>query len=119
MKIISVADLIKYRLKTESLVERGEEVHLPTQYGDFHMVPFRQKSNGLDHVALIKGEWKEDEPILVRVHSSCVTGDIFGSLRCECGEQLHKSLEMIEKEGKGVLVYLNQGNRFDGKSFCL
>lgn len=111
MKIISVADLIKYRLKTESLVERGEEVHLPTQYGDFHMVPFRQKSNGLDHVALIKGEWKEDEPILVRVHSSCVTGDIFGSLRCECGEQLHKSLEMIEKEGKGVLVYLNQEGR--------
>ncbi|HHV86692.1 MAG TPA: bifunctional 3,4-dihydroxy-2-butanone-4-phosphate synthase/GTP cyclohydrolase II [Petrimonas sp.] len=111
LKIISVADLIKYRLKTESLVNRGEEVHLPTQYGNFHMVPFRQKSNGLDHVALIKGEWQKDEPILVRVHSSCVTGDIFGSMRCECGEQLHKAMQMIEKEGKGVLVYLNQEGR--------
>ena len=111
LKIISVADLIKYRLRTESLVNRGEEVHLPTQYGDFHMVPFRQKSNGLDHVALIKGEWHKDEPILVRVHSSCITGDIFGSMRCECGEQLHKAMQMIEKEGKGVLVYLNQEGR--------
>lgn len=111
LKIISVADLIKYRLRTESLVNRGEEVHLPTQYGDFHMVPFRQKSNGLDHVALIKGEWRKDEPILVRVHSSCTTGDIFGSMRCECGEQLHKAMQMIEKEGKGVLVYLNQEGR--------
>ncbi len=111
LKIISVADLIKYRLKTESLVIRGEEVHLPTEYGDFHMVPFRQKSNGLDHVALTKGEWNEDEPILVRVHSSCVTGDIFGSMRCECGEQLHKAMQMIEKEGKGVIVYLNQEGR--------
>lgn len=111
LKIISVAELIKYRLRTESLVNRGEEVHLPTQYGDFHMVPFRQKSNGLDHVALIKGEWHKDEPILVRVHSSCITGDIFGSMRCECGEQLHKAMQMIEKEGKGVLVYLNQEGR--------
>ncbi|CAK7054393.1 MAG: bifunctional 3,4-dihydroxy-2-butanone-4-phosphate synthase/GTP cyclohydrolase II [Petrimonas sp.] len=111
LKIISVADLIKYRLRTESLVNRGEEVHLPTQYGEFHMVPFRQKSNGLDHVALIKGEWHKDEPILVRVHSSCITGDIFGSMRCECGEQLHKAMQMIEKEGKGVLVYLNQEGR--------
>ncbi len=111
LKIISVAELIKYRLKTESLVTRGEEVHLPTEYGDFHMVPFRQKSNGLDHVALIKGEWHENEPILVRVHSSCVTGDIFGSMRCECGEQLRKAMQMIEKEGKGVLVYLNQEGR--------
>ncbi|HHT28728.1 MULTISPECIES: bifunctional 3,4-dihydroxy-2-butanone-4-phosphate synthase/GTP cyclohydrolase II [Petrimonas] len=111
LKIISVADLIKYRLKTESLVDRGEEVHLPTLYGDFHMVPFRQKSNGLDHVAIIKGEWQKDEPILVRVHSSCATGDIFGSMRCECGEQLHKALQMIEQEGKGVLVYLNQEGR--------
>lgn len=111
LKIVSVADLIKYRLKTESLVIRGEEVHLPTEYGDFHMVPFRQKSNGMDHVALIKGEWHEGEPILVRVHSSCVTGDIFGSMRCECGEQLHKAMQMIEKEGKGVLVYLNQEGR--------
>lgn len=111
MKIISVADLIKFRLKTESLVNRGEEVHLPTRYGDFQMVPFRQISNGLDHVALIKGEWNEDEPILVRVHSSCVTGDIFGSMRCECGEQLHESMRKIEKEGRGVLVYLNQEGR--------
>ncbi len=111
LKIVSVADLIKYRLKTESLVIRGEEVHLPTEYGDFHMVPFRQKSNGMDHVALIKGEWHESEPILVRVHSSCVTGDIFGSMRCECGEQLHRAMQMIEKEGKGVLVYLNQEGR--------
>ncbi len=111
LTIVSVADLIKYRLKTESLVIRGEEVHLPTEYGDFHMVPFRQKSNGMDHVALIKGEWHESEPILVRVHSSCVTGDIFGSMRCECGEQLHRAMQMIEKEGKGVLVYLNQEGR--------
>ena len=111
LKIISVADLIKYRLRTESLVNRGEEVHLPTRYGEFHMVPFRQKSNGLDHVALIKGEWHKEEPILVRVHSSCTTGDIFGSMRCECGEQLHKAMQMIEKEGKGVLVYLNQEGR--------
>ncbi|MDO5523768.1 MAG: bifunctional 3,4-dihydroxy-2-butanone-4-phosphate synthase/GTP cyclohydrolase II [Bacteroidia bacterium] len=111
LKIVSVADLIKYRLRTESLVIRGEEVHLPTQYGEFHMVPFRQKSNGLDHVALIKGEWHENEPILVRVHSSCVTGDIFGSMRCECGEQLHSAMQMIEKEGKGILIYLNQEGR--------
>lgn len=111
LKIVSVADLIKYRLRTESLVNRGEEVHLPTRYGDFHMLPFRQKSNGLDHVALTKGEWNKDEPILVRVHSSCITGDIFGSMRCECGEQLHKAMQMIEKEGKGVLVYLNQEGR--------
>ncbi len=111
LKIISVAELIRYRLRTESLVEVGEEVRLPTQYGDFRMIPFRQKSNGQDHVALIKGEWKEGEPILVRVHSSCVTGDIFGSLRCECGEQLHQSMLKIEKEGKGVVVYLNQEGR--------
>ncbi len=111
MKIISVAALIKYRLETESLIKRGEEVHLPTRYGDFKMVPYIQKSNGFEHVALIRGTWEENEPILVRVHSSCVTGDIFGSLRCECGEQLHKALEMIDKEGKGVLVYLNQEGR--------
>lgn len=111
MKIISVAELIRYRLKTDSLVERGEEVHLPTQYGDFKMIPFRQKSNGMEHVALIKGEWKEDEPVLARVHSSCVTGDIFGSMRCECGEQLKKALQLIEKEGKGAVVYLNQEGR--------
>lgn len=111
LKIISVADLIRYRLRTESLVDRGEQITLPTQYGEFKMVPFRQKSNGLDHVALIKGEWKEDEPILVRVHSSCVTGDIFGSMRCECGEQLHESMKMIDEKGQGVIVYLNQEGR--------
>ncbi len=111
LKIVSVADLIKFRLRTESLIERGEAVHLPTQYGDFKMIPFLQTSTGQEHVALIKGEWQEDEAILVRVHSSCVTGDIFGSMRCECGEQLHKALQLIEKEGKGVLVYLNQEGR--------
>ncbi|MDO5571208.1 MAG: bifunctional 3,4-dihydroxy-2-butanone-4-phosphate synthase/GTP cyclohydrolase II [Bacteroidales bacterium] len=111
MKIISVADLIKYRLKEESIVEQGEEVHLPTHYGDFKIIPFRQKSNGLEHVALIKGQWDENEPILVRVHSSCATGDIFGSMRCECGEQLHKAMETIDKEGKGVIVYMNQEGR--------
>lgn len=111
LKIVSVADLIKYRLQTESLIERGEAVHLPTQYGDFKMIPFLQKATGQEHVALIKGEWHDDEPLLVRVHSSCVTGDIFGSMRCECGEQLHKALQMIEEEGKGVLVYLNQEGR--------
>lgn len=113
LKLISVADLIKYRLKTESesAIERGYEVQMPTAYGDFHLIPFKQKSNGLEHIALIKGEWKTDEPILVRVHSSCATGDIFGSKRCECGEQLHKSMEMIQKEGKGVIVYLNQEGR--------
>ena len=111
LKIISVADLIKYRMKEESLVERGEEVFMPTQYGEFKLIPFRQKSNGMEHVALIKGEWTEEEPILVRVHSSCMTGDIFGSMRCECGEQLHKAMQAIEKEGKGVIVYMNQEGR--------
>jgi 3,4-dihydroxy 2-butanone 4-phosphate synthase/GTP cyclohydrolase II len=111
MKIVSVADLIKYRLKTESLIERGEAVKLPTRYGDFTMIPFLQKATGEEHVALIKGEWEDDEPLLVRVHSSCMTGDTFGSLRCECGEQLHKALELIEKEGKGVLLYLHQEGR--------
>lgn len=111
LKIVSVADLIKYRLKSESLIERGVSVHLPTAYGDFRMVAFQQISTGQEHVALIKGEWKDDEPLLVRVHSSCMTGDIFGSMRCECGDQLHKALQLIEKEGKGVLVYLNQEGR--------
>ena len=111
LRIVSVADLIKYRLRTESLIERGEAVKLPTEYGDFKMVPFLQKATGQEHVALIKGEWVEDDPVLVRVHSSCITGDIFGSMRCECGEQLHKALKLIEKEGKGVLVYLNQEGR--------
>jgi len=111
LKIITIKDLIAYRLKTESLVEMGEKVKMPTQYGDFKLIPFRQISNGLEHVALIKGEWNEDEAILVRVHSSCVTGDIFGSMRCECGDQLHKAMQLIEKEGRGVLVYMNQEGR--------
>ncbi|MBQ2026137.1 MAG: bifunctional 3,4-dihydroxy-2-butanone-4-phosphate synthase/GTP cyclohydrolase II [Paludibacteraceae bacterium] len=111
IKIIAIRDLISYRLQKESIVEKGETAHLPTKYGDFKIIPFRQLSNGLEHVALVKGEWKEDEPILVRVHSSCVTGDIFGSLRCECGDQLHKAMEMVEKEGKGVIIYLIQEGR--------
>ena len=111
IKIISIHDLIAYRLQTESLVEKGVEVNMPTQYGHFHLIPFRQKSTGQEHIALIKGELNKDEPILVRVHSSCITGDIFGSLRCECGEQLHKAMRMIEKEGRGVVVYLNQEGR--------
>ncbi|NDV47339.1 bifunctional 3,4-dihydroxy-2-butanone-4-phosphate synthase/GTP cyclohydrolase II [Paludibacter sp. 221] len=112
LKIISIEDLIAYRLKNESLIiEEGEKVDMPTAYGHFKLIPFRQLSNGKEHVALIKGEWKDDEPILVRVHSSCMTGDIFGSCRCECGEQLHKAMEMIEKEGKGVIVYMNQEGR--------
>lgn len=111
MKIISIKDLIAYRLNYESLVEKGELVNMPTQYGQFKLIPFRQKSNGLEHIALIKGEWEKDEPVLVRMHSSCATGDIFGSMRCECGEQLHKAMEIIEKEGKGAIVYLNQEGR--------
>ena len=111
LKIISIKDLIEYRLKKESIVEVGEEVDMPTEHGHFRLIPFRQKSNGLEHIALIKGEWTEDEPILVRVHSSCMTGDIFGSMRCDCGEQLHKAMQMIEKEGKGAIVYLNQEGR--------
>ena len=111
LKIVTIKDLIAYRLKTESLVEMGEKVNMPTKYGNFKLIPFRQISNGLEHVALIKGEWEADESILVRVHSSCITGDIFGSLRCECGDQLHKAMQLIEKEGKGVVVYMNQEGR--------
>ena len=111
LKIISIRDLIAYRLQKESLIEVGSRVDMPTRYGHFQLIPFRQKSNGLEHMALIKGEWAEDEPVLVRVHSSCATGDILGSLRCDCGEQLHKSLQMIEKEGKGVVVYMQQDGR--------
>ena len=111
LKIITIKDLIAYRLKEESLIERGEEVSMPTEYGDFRLIPYRQKSNGLEHVALFKGDWKPGEPLLVRVHSSCVTGDIFGSCRCDCGAQLHKSMELIEKEGKGLVLYLNQEGR--------
>ena len=111
LHIISIRDLIAYRLQNECLVEQGEEVDMPTAHGHFRLIPFRQKSNRLEHVALIKGTWEPDEPILVRVHSSCVTGDIFGSERCDCGEQLHKAMELIEKEGKGVVLYLNQEGR--------
>ncbi len=111
LKIICIADIIKYRLQTESLVDMGDRVFLPTEYGNFDVIPFRQHCNGLEHVALIKGEWKPDEPVLVRVHSSCATGDIFGSKKCDCGTQLHESMKMIEKEGKGVLLYLNQEGR--------
>ena len=111
LKIISIKDLIAYRLKRETLVEVGNTVDMPTKYGHFKLIPFRQTSNGLEHFALVKGEWKDNEPILVRVHSSCATGDILGSCRCDCGEQLHKAMEMIDKEGKGVLVYMQQEGR--------
>ena len=111
MKLISIRDLIAYRLRMESLVEKGEEVNLPTAYGHFHLIPFRQKSNGLEHIAIIKGDVRTDDPVLVRVHSSCATGDIFGSLRCDCGEQLHQALRMIDKEGRGAVIYLLQEGR--------
>ena len=111
LKIISIRDLIKYRLQQESLVEKGEEVDMPTEHGHFRLIPFKQTATGHEHVALIKGEWEENEPILVRVHSSCITGDIFGSQRCDCGSQLHKAMELIEAAGKGVVVYLNQEGR--------
>jgi 3,4-dihydroxy 2-butanone 4-phosphate synthase/GTP cyclohydrolase II len=111
LKIVTIKDLISFLFQSESLIERGEEVILPTQFGDFSIIPFRQKSNGAEHVALIKGKWEVNEPVLVRVHSSCMTGDIFGSRRCECGDQLHKSMEIIEKAGKGVIVYMMQEGR--------
>lgn len=111
MKIISIKDMIAYRLQRESLIEVGNVVDMPTKYGHFKLIPFRQKSNGLEHMALVKGEWQEDEPILVRVHSSCATGDILGSKRCDCGDQLHRAMQMIEEEGKGVLVYMQQEGR--------
>ena len=111
MKLIQIKDLIAYRLQRESLVEKGVEADMPTAYGHFRIIHFRQKSNGLEHVALVKGEWKKDEPVLVRMHSSCATGDIFASKRCDCGEQLHKSMQLIEKEGKGAVVYLIQEGR--------
>ena len=132
LKIITIKDLIAYRLEKESLlsgvglcsvspkdglsgeaglIERGETVFLPTQYGEFMLTPFRDLTTGLEHVALTKGEWKTDEPVLCRVHSSCATGDIFGSMRCECGEQLHKAMQMIEAEGRGIIVYMNQEGR--------
>jgi 3,4-dihydroxy 2-butanone 4-phosphate synthase/GTP cyclohydrolase II len=111
LKIVSIKALIEYRLQRESLVERGVTAYLPTAYGTFEITPFRQISNNLEHVVISKGKWEHDEPVLVRVHSSCVTGDIFGSLRCECGEQLHKAMQRIEQEGKGVVLYLNQEGR--------
>lgn len=111
VKIISIKDMIAFRLQKESLIEVGERVDMPTEYGHFQLIPFRQSSNGLEHMALVKGEWEADEPILVRVHSSCATGDILGSKRCDCGQQLHKAMQMIEKEGKGVIVYMQQEGR--------
>lgn len=111
LKIISIKDLIEYRLRTESIIEKQVEVNLPTQWGNFELIAYKQTTTNQDHLALIKGEWKKDEPVLVRVHSSCLTGDIFGSCRCDCGPQLHAAMEMIEKEGKGVIVYMNQEGR--------
>ena len=111
MKIISIKDMIAYRLKKESIIEVGEEVDMPTAYGHFRLIPFRQQSNGLEHMALVKGTWQADDAVLVRVHSSCATGDILGSRRCDCGEQLHKALQAIDKEGQGVLIYMQQEGR--------
>jgi len=111
LKIVTIKDLISYRLKEESLIERGERVKMPTEYGTFELIPYKQLSNGLEHSALIKGTWKKGEPVLVRVHSSCVTGDIFGSQRCDCGDQLHEAMRMVEKEGKGLVLYMDQEGR--------
>jgi 3,4-dihydroxy 2-butanone 4-phosphate synthase/GTP cyclohydrolase II len=111
LKIISIKDLIKYRIKKQSIVEKGVRVKLPTEHGNFDLIPFRESLSGLEHVALIKGEWEKEEPILVRVHSSCVTGDIFHSYRCDCGPQLHESMKMVEAEGKGIVLYMNQEGR--------
>ena len=111
IRLISIRDLISYRLKRETIVERGEEVDMPTQYGHFKLIPFRQINTDVEHIALIKGTWEPDEPVLVRVHSSCMTGDIFGSMRCDCGEQLHLAMQMIDKEGKGVVLYMSQEGR--------
>lgn len=111
LKIISIKDLIAFRLQHESIIEVGDEVDMPTEYGHFKLIPFRQQSNGLEHMALVKGQWTPDEPVLVRVHSSCATGDILGSKRCDCGEQLHKAMQMIDREGKGVVIYMQQEGR--------
>ena len=111
MKLVSIQDLISYRLRTESLIEKGEEVDMPTEYGHFRLIPFRQTNNGLEHIAIIKGDIADGKPVLVRVHSSCATGDIFGSKRCDCGEQLHKAMRMIEAEGRGLVLYLSQEGR--------
>jgi len=111
LKIISIKDLIEYRMKTDSLIEEEVRVQMPTQYGDFTLVSFREKETNNHHMALIKGSWKEGEPVLVRVHSSCFTGDILGSLRCDCGDQLHAAMQMVEKEGQGLILYMNQEGR--------
>lgn len=111
VKIISIKDLIEYRLKTDSLIEEIVRVEMPTAYGSFQLAAFKEKETGQEHLALIKGTWEKDEPVLVRVHSSCFTGDILGSLRCDCGEQLHSAMQMVEKEGKGVVLYMNQEGR--------
>jgi 3,4-dihydroxy 2-butanone 4-phosphate synthase/GTP cyclohydrolase II len=111
LKIVSIEDLIAYRLKNESLIQREVDVQLPTIFGNFQLHAFKQITNGQEHLALVKGTWEKDEPVLVRVHSSCLTGDIFGSCRCDCGPQLHKAMQMIEAEGKGVIVYMNQEGR--------
>jgi 3,4-dihydroxy 2-butanone 4-phosphate synthase / GTP cyclohydrolase II len=111
LKIITIKSLISYRLQRESIIVRGERVKLPTEFGDFELIPFIQKSNKLEHIALVKGKWTKNEPVLVRMHSSCMTGDIFHSYRCDCGPQLHKAMRRIEEEGKGVIVYLNQEGR--------
>jgi len=110
-KLISIKDLIEYRLKTDSLIEEVVRVDMPTKYGHFKLVAFRDKSTNAEHLALLKGTWEKDEPILVRVHSSCFTGDILGSFRCDCGEQLHAAMSMVEKEGKGAIIYMNQEGR--------
>ena len=111
IKIVSISDLIKYKLERDTIIEVGERVKLPTDRGEFDFIPFRQISNGLEHGALVKGSWTKDDTVMVRVHSSCFTGDIFGSLRCDCGPQLHRAMEMVEKEGKGVVIYLSQEGR--------
>jgi 3,4-dihydroxy 2-butanone 4-phosphate synthase/GTP cyclohydrolase II len=111
LKLISIEDLVAYRMRTERLVERQVDVKLPTAYGDFELIAFKQTTTGEEHLALVKGEWKPDEPVMVRVHSSCVTGDIFGSCRCDCGPQLHRAMELIEQEGRGVIVYMQQEGR--------
>jgi 3,4-dihydroxy 2-butanone 4-phosphate synthase/GTP cyclohydrolase II len=111
IRIIAIRDLITYTLERDTIIEKGELVKLPTEHGEFEFIPFRQTSNGLEHAALVKGKWTKDEPVLVRLHSSCFTGDIFGSLRCDCGSQLHKAMEMVEAEGKGVVIYLSQEGR--------
>jgi 3,4-dihydroxy 2-butanone 4-phosphate synthase/GTP cyclohydrolase II len=111
LKIISIKDLIEYRLKADSLIEEQVRVEMPTKYGNFKLVAFKEKTTGAEHLALIKGSWQKDEPVLTRVHSSCFTGDILGSFRCDCGEQLHKAMQMVETEGRGVILYMNQEGR--------